>query len=340
MYKYKFIDLIVTFNCNATCSHCNVKNNGSIFISLDKVKKFFENLKDNLDKEVFLTFHGGEALLIGCEKLEEIILYLNSTYNNKFNYSIQTNLLNYDKKWGKLFIKYNIKVSTSYDFFTDIRNIKGDTKKYWNIWYKNVKQIQKFQHKILVLTVIDENNHDKYKEIYKIAKNENFNFLFLNFYEENITKTMKNSVYYKKFLNGLFEVYWNDFLKNGKLDDLPVLNPLTYMIKNFLFRYNAENYCTFNNNCLNNKLLITPDKEYYTCLSFYNYGIKQKDLLNLTELLYPKECISCKYYNYCKGGCLLDRKLKTPNLLCEVWKSLFEKLEKIKNDSRFDKYII
>ena len=311
-----------------------------MFVSLDKIKKIFEDLKNNLDKEVFLTFHGGEVLLIESEKLEEIILYLNNTYNNKFNYSIQTNLLGYNKKWGEIFGKYNIKISTSYDFFTDIRNINGNVKKYWNIWYKNVKEIQKYQQKILILTVIDKNNYNKYKEIYEIAKNENFDFLFLNFYENGIEKTVKNSFYYGEFLNGLFEVYWKDFLKTGNLDDLPVLNPLTYMIKNFLFGYTNNNYCTFNNNCLGNKLLITPDNEYYTCLSFYNYGIKQKDILNSIELLYPKECLSCEYYNYCKGGCLLDRNLKSPNLLCEVWKSLFEKLKKIKNDSRFNKYIV
>lgn len=125
MYLPKHVNPIIklTESCNYNCYFCRYANhrqqdNG---ICVDDVKSILYqcveyNRKHGI-QNMNVIFHGGEPLLYGQERIEEIINYENELRENDFVISntIQTNASLIDEEWIDFFAKNNFSVGISLD---------------------------------------------------------------------------------------------------------------------------------------------------------------------------------------------------------------------------------
>jgi len=103
MDKY-FNTLIVKFAspCNLNCTYCYEYNTGDD--SWKKKPKYFsaenakilnkrlrEYLKDSELQKINIVAHGGEPLLLGAEKLDEIFTIIKDGIDDRINFGMQTN---------------------------------------------------------------------------------------------------------------------------------------------------------------------------------------------------------------------------------------------------------
>jgi len=358
-----------TKKCNATCTHCSAIKNKQRNLTLEDAK----NIIDKVAKYVFgrcsLIFHGGEPMLMGVDFYKELIEYIENKYPNKFTYAMQSNFLLYNKEWFELISKYKIGMSTSYDFYSDIRNLGGNVKKYYDIWYKNIKQFQKDMSEYLntdfypyVINIVNKQNHKKIKEIYEIAKKEKFNIRHNYFYkvgrgDKNSEKYYIEPEDYGKFLVDMFNLWINDALA-GNIDiNFFKVYPSSYFVEKVISIDNGGHMCPWLNTCGGTFLAIEPTGVFYNCsemadINGFPYGnifeiddLKEIILTENFQKIYqrrrklPKECLSCKYYKYCQGGCMRDSYINERNFgnlygktwACKAWYMIFEEVLKYKN---------
>ena len=359
----KILSVKVTRSCNATCTHCSANYN-SPKINLKNLKQSIDKVAKYVFNKCFIVFHGGEPMLMGVDFYKELIEYIEGKYPNKFFYVLQSNFLLYNKKWFKLITKYKILTSTSYDFYSDIRNLGGNVKKYYDIWYKNIKKFQKDMSEYLntdfypyVINIVNKQNHKKVKEIYEIAKKEKFNIRHNYFWkvgrgDKNAKKYYIEPEDYGKFLVETFNNYVKDIINNTADKNL-IIYPIHYFYEK-VRNPKSDFECPWINNCAGHFLLIENDGTIYNCHTFsdinkFSYGnifeiddLKEIILTENFQKIYqrrrklPKECLSCKYYKYCQGGCMRDSYINERNFgnlygktwACEVWYMLFEYMEK------------
>ena len=356
----KILSVKMTRSCNATCSHCSANWNTPI-LSLNNFKKTIDKIAPYVGESSTIMFHGGEPTLLGVDYYNKLIEYIENNYPGKFKYLMQSNMLLYNSEWFELVKNNNIILTTSYDFFTDIRNIKGNVNKYWDIWYKNIKQFQKDmtnytqkQFYPYIINIVTKQNYTKYNEIYEIAKKEKFNIRYNNYWkvgrgDNNSDKYYIEPEEYGKFLINLLNLYIED-IKNNNFDKNLIIYPIHYFYEKILKNYELE--CPWINNCAGMSLLLENDGTLYNCHTFsdikkFSYGniFKINDLQEITKtdnfkklynrrLKLPNDCLKCKYYKYCKGGCMRDSYINDKSFGdlysktwgCKAWYGIIDKI--------------
>ena len=357
-----------TKKCNATCSHCAAINNKDKNMSLEEAKEVIDKIAKYVYNKCSLIIHGGEASLLGVKYYDKLIEYTEKNYPGKFTYSMQSNMLLYNSEWFNIIKKWNIGVSTSYDFFSDLRNLRGNVKKYWDIWYNNIKQFQEdmtnnlgYQYYPYVINIVTKQNYTKYNEIYEIAKKEKFNIRHNYFYkvgrgDKNSNKYYIESEKYGDFLVKTFNLWLKD-LKNNNINPKKYkIFPQDYFIEKMIIDpKNAKdnNMCPWTCNCTGTFANIEPNGEFYNCsemsdINAFSFGniLEMEDLREIMtkenfkklynrRLKLPKDCLSCKYLQYCKGGCMRDSYINEKSFgdlysktwACKSWKMIMEKIE-------------
>ena len=357
-----------TKKCNATCSHCAAVRNKQKNFTLEQGKEIIDKIAKYVFNSCSLIFHGGEATLLGPEYYDKLIEYAEKNYPGKFTYSMQSNMLNYNNEWFELIKKWKIGVSSSYDFFSDLRNIGGDVKKYWNIWYKNIKQFQEDMSNLsktdfypYIINIVTKQNYNKYNEIYEIAKKEKFNIRHNHFYkvgrgDKNFNKYYIDVELYSNFLIKIFD-RWLEDAKNSKINYYNFkIFPHYYFIEKMIINPIAgiqNGMCPWLHNCTGTFISIEPTGELYNCsemadINGFPFGnifeIKDlKEIINIENFkkLYkrriklPQDCLTCKYFKYCQGGCMRDSYINEKSFgdlygktwACKAWKNMFKKIE-------------
>lgn len=121
--------LKVASRCNINCDYCYEYNLGDqswrhlpAFMSSDVAKllstRIIEHANYHRLSVVSISLHGGEPLLLGREKLENIFDIIHSTFcatGLKVNYSLQTNGILLDDSIVEIFKKFDVKIGISLD---------------------------------------------------------------------------------------------------------------------------------------------------------------------------------------------------------------------------------
>jgi len=137
------IYLRLTEACNLYCSHCFIPSNPKSisFIGLEESIKQLKFKIPSMSKVMF-QFHGGEPTLKGIDFLSMVIQKIKKILHGlDIVFTIQTNLMTYNKKWGDFYKKeLSSSVGISWDY--SIRHVrKGkelSNEKYENTFWDNV----------------------------------------------------------------------------------------------------------------------------------------------------------------------------------------------------------
>ncbi len=335
--------------CNLKCDYCfyldesfNRESPNRGFMSYDTmeniIKKAFE-----MDCRVSFIFQGGEPSLIGLAWFEKFI-EMESLYKKDdsiIEHFFQTNGTNIDEKWAKFFKDNNFLVGVSYDGHNrihDIHRTQVNGKKSSRLVNKGLANLKTEGVEYNILSVVTNEVAENIDIVYqglldKEAYFQQFIACLDPILESNENKYL-DPVVYGKFLIRLFDL-WTRSLDDGYNVSIRLFNNFI----SILMGYPPE-ACDMMGNC-SIQYVIEADGDVYPCdffcLDSYKLGNintesysdfdKQRTEIKFVEksLIKPDECIECKYFNLCRGGCPRYASKETNKFrFCESYKMLFD----------------
>ena len=359
--KKFYLTLVPTNECGLGCEYCytiqNIKDKTKI--SLDNIIKIM-NIISQERTNVEILFIGGEPTSVGYEYFSEIInilMNIKEKNNLKLNFVIQTNGTLLNEKWLKLFKKYDFRVGVSFDDFIN----------------SNVKHHRP--------------QSNKTKKNIQLLKMNKINFSILSvFNNETINNLIDNYILMNKLKYDYKILPMND---NGYLEDKYIIkfDKETYeKIEKFVKKWLYDKFCAikmrsfhsiFNtlfleeiplcNSCIENRVSIRPDGSLYPCGRPFENEYKVGHIDNITEfkqfqdnkgyknlinlkIAKVSNCMGCKYFNICNGGCvsnnILDNSYTEANgfyckyttMVLDIFTPLVEEVKKDIKNGDISKY--
>ncbi len=119
----------VASRCNINCTYCYVYNLADQrwklqphFMSEETARwtarRIREHLEANGKKDLLVTFHGGEPMLAGAERLARYLEIIDEEIGSRgfrVKFSMQSNLILFNEEIGDVLLKYDVHVGTSLD---------------------------------------------------------------------------------------------------------------------------------------------------------------------------------------------------------------------------------
>jgi len=115
-----------TKKCNLSCRYCYSELNNPDKEELENwdCVRTLKHLVTKFVRPSKFIFLGGETTEVGIDKFSEMCEILKSSEYVK-SIALQTNALNINEEWIKLFEKYKVRIGTSYDGPVSYRQLKG-----------------------------------------------------------------------------------------------------------------------------------------------------------------------------------------------------------------------
>lgn len=343
MYMPNHINPIIklTEACNYNCYFCRYANhrqqdNG---ICINYVQSLIYQCVEYNRKygiqNMSIIFHGGEPLLYGLERLEEIMRIEKSFIENGFmiSNSIQTNSSLLNNEWIEFFAKNNFSVGISLDGPIGMNgHIASSAKESEN---KALMAYHKMKNRGIdcgFLSVVTQNHLDAPD-------------VFLNFFLENDITSVGLCYCFNQVDNeNVDPIKLGAFLI--KLYDLYFSTPKSIYIREFdmvtrlvLNRHRHECSMSCRQSC-GSFLTITPDGNVEFCddysldrsgtlgniktnslidmLRSDAYQVKREQALRIVS----EKCEKCSVYSLCKSGCMRND-YNGDNYFCETFKMLY-----------------
>lgn len=343
-------------HCNLNCSYCFYLDKASLYPT-EKANRMSDNVLEELVKQAMnyseqsigLVWQGGEPTLMGLNFFKQAIkMQLRYGKNITIANSLQTNGLLLNSEWADFLAEYNFLVGLSidgpqhvHDFFRKDAVGQGT----WERVFQNAKMLLERKIAVNSLSCVTSYSANYPEEIYGfLYKNGFSNMQFIPVIEidkENPNKIADFSVSakdYGEFLCRIFDLWKSDFSYGIPKVSVRFFEELFY---NYVGYEPPE--CTFQKEC-GKYLVVEYNGDVYSCDFFVEKrwllgNIKHTNLhslLNSTrqdefgkqKSVLDNKCISCKWLNYCNGGCIKNR-LNNPedkghNHFCESYKMVFE----------------
>ena len=336
-------------SCNLKCKYCfyadvtdcrAVKNTG--MMSRDCTETMVKKAFATKARHVLFAFQGGEPTLAGLDYFTHFIdtVKENNFYGARCSFSLQTNGTLIDDKWSDFFVRNNFLVGLSldgnrehHDFFR--KDAKGDGT-YWKV-IAAARLLQRHNVDFNILTVVTDYTARHITKIYNYFKKEGFRYLqFIPCIEDfGVTDTdvPKLSIEsYASFLITIFNLWLADFKQNNYISIRHIDNYIQMLAGN-----GAENCAMFGECGL--YYVVEGDGSLYPC-DFYctdEYFLKtifndkafvitpkHQEFLNDSKKL-NKDCLNCRHYFICRGGCKRDREPDyTNNKYCKAYEAFFD----------------
>lgn len=325
----------MTEKCNLGCKFCFAISSEKSMTkeTLDSVINFIVNHnKQDHDKGVTVVFMGREIGLIDPKLVEYGINKLRSEIDEEIKIALNTNLVyELTQDHINMFKKID-EFGTSWDY----KDIRFSNMKQRMIWYKNLHILQDLGLNIRCTCML-------YKDLVKeVTPEMMIDFMLsmrINDWELNrLTKPIE---YKEDYYNGKIkatnrevdEWMYKVFLLYEQVKEI---NPKFYVqsmecIRDSLHGSFYYDHCR---TCQANNLTFGPTGNVSQCAftqdkPFYNVLNKKLDYTVYDEVLefekkVPDECLTCKYYKYCKGDCCFNEwdetGCSTPKLIYEyLW---------------------
>lgn len=357
-----------TKDCNADCSYCSSPPDSEQQWTFDKFKEIANILFPKLSKESIWIWHGGEPMLLGTEfykKCWEYTENLNKKYDKNLSFSMQTNLLLYNRKWKPVFRDiFKGSVSTSFDPDQKYRTLNGKTESYTRLFNKRLNEFLEDGFNPMVVSTFDEDSITYADEIYKksLQSNNPFHIRFNYRYPAGRANGENLELISPKTYGEMLVRQYNRWIR-----DKPgfSITPLDQMLDITIGE--GRSRCPWTRSCNGQFLGIEPNGDLYNCPDFADLGdesFKFGNIFNLTvnkdavfeirtkkEKFYeeihkttasrahkrrmlnlPKDCYSCEHFKECQGGCMRDSVLYNRGLggkfyYCESWKMVFKRIK-------------
>ncbi len=201
-----------TAECNLRCKYCyHAATNYALGkMDLDRARKIMD-LASNEFKEIKITWHGGEPMLMGRKFYREIFKYQRTLMRKKhvtFYNNMQTNGTLINLWWVDFFRRYGVVPGVSFDGPTANGIMRDKTKEV----LKGLKRLKRFRGRGGCLAVINRHNIDTvalYEEMKPLCTSLKFNPVFsanndpeyqidLGEYIENMKKLFDHWLYDRK----------------------------------------------------------------------------------------------------------------------------------------------
>ena len=316
------IYLKVTPNCNLSCSHCYAhKLQKETRIYLDKNFYEFANQFNHLN----IVLHGGEPLYFGADYVIKLYKSLEDNLKDKLiDISITTNLITSKEELKKL-SPYFDSIGTSWN----AGKVRFSNDKVLKIWEDNIKYLHKLNKSITVNVTLTGDlvsySYEQTSDLIKYFDSLNINYVNLEFLYTNksYSDLFKDNI--NRFLTNWYHIY-KELQPNFKDVLLLSIQESKQGLRSGIFCHNCEKTTwsvdAFGNitGCPNDEDLIfgkLSDPESYKLSSLLNARRPEKAcIFSLT-----KECLNCKNFNWCGGGCM-----KVNKFGCIYPKALFQEL--------------
>lgn len=346
--------------CNADCSYCSsppleeMGENWEPEWNIDKFKKYFDKVFPYMGAGGFWIWHGGEPMLMGDKFYREAHKYAREQmekYNKIIYFSMQSNLLAYNKNWYDVFANdFSGSISTSFDADELQRTIKGNAEVYSRTFKKRMSNILDDGFRPMVIGVYTEETAPLMNKMYdwSLSLGEKafplrFNYCHPSGRFEEGGEIIKP----KTYAEALIAVY------NRWIADAPnfTITPLDQMFKKIV-GIDGFGHCPWTRKCGGRFIEIEPNGEVYNCSEFadigkkYCFGSLEDDNININQMLntkpalqikkrvlkVPASCTECEHFNDCEGGCMRDAMLYKHGLYgkfhyCESWKRVFTRIK-------------
>ncbi|MCD4682178.1 MAG: radical SAM protein [Bacteroidales bacterium] len=342
--------------CNSNCIYCDViKKHQDKIMDYDLLKLIFirmnEYLLDNHDKNITFTWHGGEVCLLGAEYFKIALDIQNEfcpTTKSRIKHQVQSNLTIINQEIINVFKELGInQIGTSFEPIPKIRGfgIKRDSKAYNHKFMEGIRLLAKNEIRWGVIYVVHKKSLEIPLEIFyyltnlNINSSPNFNQIkTFGDYKHNLGITGEE---FADFLGVIFPVWFKN------IDRYPNIQPFARLMRNVRDK-EMSLLCETSGECNYEWLYIGPEGQTSQCgrsgdynvLSYGNlndYTFEQilnnnnRDLLTDRQSVLPKtDCIDCRFWGICHGGCPLDAymvnhdfKHKSPS--CDALKIFMEK---------------
>lgn len=361
-------------NCNINCGYCfyqclssNREEYSKGFMSEETLDELVRQAIDYADGYLAFAFQGGEPTLAGIDFFRRVVEF-QKKYNTKgltIENTIQTNGILIDEAWAQFLAENHFLVGLSLDGPKKLhdryrKDIAGNGT--FETLMHTVALFEEYGVEYNILTVITGDAAGKASYLYKFYKNHNFQFVQLipcmdedsretgtkissleqeeAAVSDNRHGSVKSYVLtaadYGKFLNEIFDLWYDDFCKGSKMD-IRMFSNLAQMAAG----YPAEQ-CGMNGSC-NCYFVVEGDGSVYPCdfycMDEWKLGTVQDSFRELMVSDRAKkfveqskydlpECVECPYFALCRGGC---RRWREPfvegrpgkNALCEAYQIFF-----------------
>ncbi|MBA6256432.1 MULTISPECIES: radical SAM protein [unclassified Colwellia] len=363
----------VVERCNINCSYCYYFNMGdesalsrpsivsfdnAISIAIWIAKGCVELNIKNVD----ISFHGGEPMLLPIKRFKSICKILNDAIS-KFAHltlSIQTNGTILNKDWIEIFEEYEINVGFSIDGYREANDryrLNKDGSSTFDIIVKNILTINSSKSlssklKLSTISVIDPMND--YHKVYKFLRSLGIIEMSFLLPDNNVdTLTDKN------FIDGCGRAMF-DVFEEWLIEDNPEVT--IRHIEDVLPFYNIHVSRSPAQKASKNQILVAQSNgkiavndSFIPALNWYRttpeINTKEKIMLEFLhdsvfdEIEYiinspSKECFSCKWLKVCGGGDMENRfstkdGFNNPSIYCNAYKIYYQSLEKLLVKNKF-----
>lgn len=313
--------------CNLSCEYCfeKVKNVESKMITPEEL----EILINSIIGTCSIVFHGGEPLILGEKRFEELLVILEKYYPKKvISIRVQTNGTMLNENWITLLFaqykKLNIEIAISLDGTESMNLFRVDHNK--KPTYQGVlnayRLLNQYGIKAGMLSVITKEGLPQFREYVDLIEQipnlafVKINALF-NVENDNLTYNSISPMEYAEFINNVASLYIERKLYK-KIAVEPILSILQ------VINGKKSHYCNYSDRKCFNYLSIYPGNIIGPCDCFsiddFNIGVLHKDK-SINEMISNyivtqkvdvlkqliKNCNDCDIRNFCRGGCLSQR---------------------------------
>lgn len=326
--------ILCTKECNLRCKYCFEESmhtdcNMSVTKIQENFKKFLDNYFDKFIKELIhintslgrketdITFHGGEALLIGEELLERGFSMVKKYPNTTIG--IQTNATLINDKIIELLKKYDVKVGISLDgpkYMHDAYRVNMAGNGSYDKIMENLEKMRNVGLTVGALATVTDLTVKAPEEFYEFFKENNLDFSFNPcFTDPELPSNYKvlNMGEYIEFYKKMFDLWINDKESNISITCFErIISAMSVKSTPFM------EVCTYIPDCSKTTVAINTDGDFYRCLHYCmdsknKIGNIKEDNLNKAlgdinfqkrwECLKQTECKDCDIQEYCYGGC-------------------------------------
>lgn len=344
-------------NCNINCKYCfykclssNREEYSKGFMKEDTLEQLVKNAIAYADGYLAFAFQGGEPTLARIDFFRKAV-ELQKKYNDRhlvIENTIQTNGVLMDEEWARFLSENHFLVGISLDGpkkLHDANRVDVNGKPTFYQVMDTLSLFERFHVDYNILTVVTNETTMKASSLYHFYKRNKISFVQLipcmdevNRKDEiNQNSQAVKPEQYGKFLNELFDLWYEDFI-HGEEMDIRMFSNLAQMAAG----YPAEE-CGMNG-CCNCYFVVEGDGSVYPCdfycMDEWKLGTvrdsfqemlvsdKAKQFLSRGNHTHEK-CSSCPHFSLCRGGCRRwrengDGNGLTLSYLCPAYEIFFE----------------
>ena len=295
---------------------------------------------------VSFAFQGGEPTVCGVEFFQKFVAYVKqkNTGRTRISYGLQTNGLNINEDYCRLFHENNFLVGLSMDGTKELHDLnRVDAKRNgtFSRVLKAAEMMTKYKVEFNILCVVSEQNAKKAETLYNFYKNHGFNYIqyipqIAPFSGENEYSTLSPEAY-GKFLSTTFDLWYRDF-ERGKYVSIRDFDNYGGILMG-----RRPEICSLQGVCSCNPT-VEANGNVYPC-DFYvldEYLLGNLKDMPLSDMLQSEtakkfiresfvrrdECESCEWKQICRTGCRRNKepleKTGGEQYFCKAYKVFFE----------------